>query len=439
MVILSYLVHSSFKGKRPQKSSEIESLVFKEIKRDDRTRCQVWWPRRISFRFFLSSVMSSIKAASLTGRWKKLWVATVGCVDGENCAQKWRITSVELNRPTFSCISLSPILKSFVPIWTTLTELGGDPSLQKNISFFGLAAVIHQLGPPNFHVKFMECRHEFAGIISYRINSVDPPKTYQHAQCSFPDSSLFNPCLQLGTHGYPQTHQNAWFHKNDWVCVPHISFKLRVKLPPYCPPTTTSTLTLQSKWISIFSDVSTGNKQLTTSHPIPDWTHLHPRFRDFHPFLGLEDSPPVLDRAASWLTGECVATPRPWPRRCFWTLRRHHSLKNRRNRWSSSAKMMQQCEFAQEILKTSPAKMWTFEGEVWVLNHQKEKFFQQQSSLTQRGLNHVESPNEFWNQLPTEADCRPWGERVQGWTLGLNVPSRDFVGLRKNRNDSQGS
>jgi hypothetical protein len=69
--------------------------------------------------------------------------------------------------------------------------------------------------------------------------------------------------------------------------------------------------------------------------------------------------------------------------------------------------MMQQCEFAQEILKTSPAKMWTFEGEVWVLNHQKEKFFQQQSSLTQRGLNHVESPNEFWNQLPTEADCRP--------------------------------
>ena len=75
--------------------------------------------------------------------------------------------------------------------------------------------------------------------------------------------------------------------------------------------------------------------------------------------------------------------------------------------------------------------MWTFEGEVWVLNHQKEKFFQQQSSLTQQGLNHVESPNEIWNQLPTEADCRPWGERVQGWTLGLNVPSRDFVGLRK--------
>lgn len=294
MVILSYLVHSSFKGKRPQKSSEIESLAFQEIKRDDRTRCQVWWPRRISFRFFLSSVMSSIKAASLTGRWQKLWVATVGCVDGENCAEKWRITSVELNRPTFSCISLSPRLKSFVPIWITLTELGGDPSLQKSISFFGLAAVIHQLGPPNFHVKlFMECRHEFAGIISYRINSVDPPKTYQHAQCSFLDSSLFSPCLQLGTHGHPQTHQNAWFHQNDWVCVPHISSKLRVKLPP--PPQQLLLLPCKANEFQSFQTVSTGNKQLTTSHPIPDWTHLkNPWLRDFHLFCGLEDSPSRL-------------------------------------------------------------------------------------------------------------------------------------------------
>jgi len=50
---------------------------------------------------------------------------------------------------------------------------------------------------------------------------------------------------------------------------------------------------------------------------------------------------------------------------------------------------------------------FTSKNVVWVLNHQKEKFFQQQSSLTQRGLNHVESPNKIWNQLPTEADCRP--------------------------------
>lgn len=356
-------MHSSFKGKRPQKSSEIESLVFQEIKRDDRTRCQVWWPRRISFRFFLSSVMSSIKAASLTGRWKKLWVATVRCVDGENCAEKWRITSVELNRPTFSCISLSPILKSFVPIWTTLTELRGDPSLQKSISFFGLAAVIHQLGPPNFHVKFMECRHKFAGIISYRINSVDPPQTYQHAQCSFPDSSLFSPCLQLGiqlgTHGYPQTHQNAWFHQNNWVCVPHISFKLRVKLPP--PHNNFYSYPAKQMNFNLFRPcLRATNSSLQV---IPSRIGLTSKTHGLGIstlFWGLEGlkthrvgyalfrnpSPPVLDRAASWQTGECVATPRPWPRRCFWTLRRHHSLKNRRNRWSSSAKMMQQCEFA---------------------------------------------------------------------------------------------